>query len=177
MTANIDLKGLEFGEVIISGKGGKSVPITSSGQPLIWTPAPQVVQFEPSSFSGEDVSRVNLVCKADDDVIEQLTALDDAIIGLASLHSLKLFNTTLSESEVRARYNSSLKTSEKGYGSTFKTKVNLKGLNSLKCWDLNKNTRPQPDSWVGCKVQPRISVKSLWLMSKEFGVCTTAAML
>jgi len=168
MTAVFDLKALTVGDLSTSAKGGKSAPISYNGAPVVWTPDPQAVQFEPSSFSGEDVSRVNLVLRASPEALAQLEALDEKIISLAAENSAKLFGKTLSEQDIRSRYTPCVKRSEKGHAPTFKTKLNLSGRGTVKCWDLEKKPREQPESWVACTVQPRITLRSLWLM-KDWG--------
>ena len=169
MTSHFDVDALTLGEPVTSGKGGKSVPISYDGKPVVWTPDAQPVQYEPSSFTGEDVSRVNLVMRASSSALEQLTALDEAIISLAAHNSLKIFGKQLLEDEVRLRYNPLVKRSEKGYAPTWKTKVNLSGRSAVVCWDADRKVREQPEEWIACSVQPRVTLRALWVMSKEFG--------
>ena len=169
MTATFDLKALTVGDLVTSGKGGKSALLSYNGAPVVWTPEPQAVQFEPTSFSGEDVSRVNLVLRASPEALQQLEALDERICSLVAENSQKLFGKALSEQEVRARYTPCIKRSEKGHAPTFKVKINLSGRGAVRCWDLEKKPREQPESWVTCTVQPRITLKSIWLMSKDWG--------
>jgi hypothetical protein len=166
--SSFDLQALSLGEPVISGKGGKSVPASYDGKSVHWFPGPQTVAFEPSAYSGEDVSRVNLVMRASPGAVQALTELDEHLIGLAAANSAKIFGKALDEQEVRLRYNAGLKRSEK-YPATWKAKVNLSGRNQLRLWDEHKQPRSQPATWVGCCVRPRVWFRGLWVMSKEFG--------
>ena len=132
MSATFDLKALALGDPVTSGKGGKSVPVTYGGAPIVWTPEAQQVLYEPSSFSGEDVSRVNLVLTASVAAIEQLAALDEMIVQLAAYNSVKIFGKEPTVEEVRLRYNPCLKKSEKGYAPTWKAKINLSGRSAVR---------------------------------------------
>jgi hypothetical protein len=96
------------------------------------------------------------------------------MIGLCVANSAKLFGKVLTETEVRGRYSPIVKRSDKGYPPTFKVKINISGKNQIKCWGLDKEPRPQPEAWVRCKVQPKITARSLWIMSKDFGVLLEA---
>ena len=165
--AAFDLQAITLGDVSISGKGAKSAPLSLNGGPFNWQPDAAQVVYEPTSFSGEEVARVNLVMRANAEVERQLTMLDEYVIGLATLESVKLFGKPMSEEEVKLRYNPLLKKSDKGYPPTFKAKVNLA---KLRCWDMSKQRREAPEAWTQCAVTPKILIKSLWFLSKEFGV-------
>lgn len=166
--ASFNLSAIQLGEPLAGTKGAKSVPITSDGKAVVWLPGAHQVAFEPSAFSGEDVSRVNLVLRASPGVVEALTALDAYLVGLLALDSVKVFGKPLTEDEVRARFCSSLKTSEK-YAPTFKAKINLSGRGQVKLWDADRQARPAPSCWTACTVRPRIVLKSCWASAKECG--------
>ena len=173
MSATIDISALCLGEVYTSAKGAKSVPICFSGrglEPVQWTPEEfQQVAFEPTAFNGEDVARVNLVMVATPEVNDFLAELDERLITLATENSNRIFGKQLTNIEVSGRYTSSIKVSEKGYQPTFRAKINLSGRGAVQCWDMEKTKREKPEAWIQCKVQPKIILKSLWLMGKQFG--------
>ena len=172
--ATIDLSSLTLGNPIVSAKGAKTDPISyQDGTAVTWLPEPQVVAFEPSAFNGEAVARVNLVCKASPDATKQLTELDEAIVALLARDSQKIFGKPLTTAEVRLKYNPCLRVSDKGYDSTFKCKIQIEGSKVVKCWDEDKKLRPLPAEWVGSLVQPKILLKSIWMMSKEVGCLMT----
>ena len=62
-----------------------------------------------------------------------------------------------------------MKISEKGFLPTLRAKINVSGRGEVQCWDMEKNKREQPQAWIQRKVQPKITLKSLWLMGKQFG--------
>ena len=165
--AAFNLANLAIGEVAVSGKGAKSASLSYNGAPVTWQPGPSQVVYEPSSFNGEEQARVNLVMRATTQVEEQLTALDEKIVQMAILHSVRLFGKALTPDEIRLKYNPCLKRSEKGYCPTFKAKVTL---GKLRCWDMEKERRAAPAAWTQCSVTPLVQVKALWFLSKEFGV-------
>ena len=169
MTATFDIGALTLGEVFTSGKGSKSVPVSYGGRTITWTPDFQKVAFEPSAFNGEDVARVNLVMNATSEVNDTLCDLDERLCILAAESSAKIFGKTLTLLEVQQRFTSSIKVSEKGYESTFKCKINLAGRGEVQCWDLAKAKRSQPTAWIRCTVQPKITLKNLWIMGKTWG--------
>ena len=111
-SATFDLSQLALSDPVVSGKGAKSVPLSYGGKPVVWTPDAQEVAFEPSSFSGEEASRVNLVMRASPAALEALVALDEFVIGLASLDSVKLFGKPLTIEELRQLYTPSVKRNE-----------------------------------------------------------------
>ena len=50
-------------------------------------------------------------------------------------------------------------------------KMNLSGRNCVQLYDVDRqNLAIPPQSWVGCAVDVRVLVKSVWIMSKEIGV-------
>ena len=169
MTATFDIGALTLGEVFTSGKGSKSVPVSYGGRTITWVPDFQKVAFQPSAFHGEDVSRVNLVMNATPSVNDALCELDERLCILACDSSPKIFGKILTLLEVQQRFTSSIKISEKGYESTFKCKINLAGRGEVQCWDLEKNKRIQPTVWIRCTVQPKITLKNLWIMGKTWG--------
>ena len=168
-TATFDLSMLALSDPVVSGKGAKSVPVTYAGRPVVWTPDAQEVIFEPTSFSGEEASRVNLVMRASPAAQEELTALDEFILVLVTLHSVKIFGKPVLLDEARSRYVPCLKVSEKGYEPTWKAKVNVAGKGIVRVWNSEKMARELPTVWARSKVSPRVTLKSLWIMGKQFG--------
>ena len=87
-----------------------------------------------------------------------------------------LLGISLTPDQVRERYSSSLKTTEKGY-TTVRAKMNKSGRYALQCYDPELVKRPHPEMWRGCSIRPRLVLKGLWVMGKDFGTileCTHA---
>ena len=157
-TATFDLSALALSDPVVSGKGAKSVPVTYAGRPVVWSPDAQEVIFEPTSFSGEEVSRVSLVMRASAAAQEQLAALDEFILGLVVLESVKIFGKPVLLDEARSRYVPCLKLSEKGYEPTWKAKINISGKQPVRVWDAHRKARDQPNVWAKSTVFPRVTL-------------------
>ena len=157
-------------DTITSIRGAKSIPIlTSDNQPFIWMPAEmhQVV-YEPSAYNDDQANRVN-VCFAVTDALEtQLKIYDDLIVKALIKDSHKYFGSVLSETQIRERYAASIKTSEKGF-SNFRVKMNKSGRGRVQVYDMNREPRPLPESFLSCSLKPRIQLKGLWMMGRDFG--------
>ena len=78
MSANIDLKNLKLGDLLVSAKGAKTIPLTTlDGKPRIWLPAECLTPiFEPSAFNDPEASRVNLSLTPSDSIEKHLKAVD-----------------------------------------------------------------------------------------------------
>jgi hypothetical protein len=168
---NIDLAALALGDVCTSGKGAKSVPFWYPKRevPVFQPPEPLAVLYEPSGFNDATAERVNLVMRPTPELLGQLEALDNQIVAMLALDSVKYFAKPMTEAEVRERYSPLVKTSDKGYLPTFKAKMNIAGRGKVRIWDENRLPRDAPESWQSCRVVPRLSLRSLWMMSKEVG--------
>jgi hypothetical protein len=168
--ANIDLKTLELGEPAVNAKGAKSVPFTANKLPVTFTPdTPLQVVYEPSGYNDPAAERVNLVMRMTPELLEELTALDVYIVGLLALNSVKVFGKPLTEEEVKAKYSPIVKTSDKGYPPTFKVKLNVGVARKVRVWDAEKRPISAPEAWSQCTVVPKITLKSIWFLSKECG--------
>ena len=168
-TAVFDLAALTLGHPVVSAKGGKSIPLSYTGRPVVWMPDAQRIAFEPSSFGAENTSRVNLVMNASIKALEQLTALDERILQLAVEESVKIFGRPPPYEEARSRYVTCLKQSAKGYEPTWKTKLNISGKDPVGVWDTDRKRRNPPASWAKATVWPQVTLKSLWFMGNQFG--------
>ena len=124
--ADLNFEQLSLGEILTTGKGAKSVPFLYGKDLVIWLPAsPLTVAYEPGTFSGEDVARVNICFRPPDDVQDTLVQLDELIVKQATKSSERLFGKALTEEQVRAKYATTLKLSDKGYPPVMRCKMNL----------------------------------------------------
>ncbi len=169
MTTTFDISALTLGDPVVSGRGQKSIPVSYDGRPVVWQPSEQVVLFEPTSFSGEEATRVNLVMRASPEAAAELTQLDEALLNLVVQQSAQIFGKAITLEEAQSRYVPSLKPNEKGYAPTWKCKVNVGGKARVNLWDTGKRRRLTPESWVKAQVWPKAILKSLWIMGKQFG--------
>ena len=165
-----DLSALNVSDPVTSAKGTKTAALSCGGKPIIWQPEAQTVVFEPSAFQNPEATRVNLIMHASTMATQTLNAIDQEIIAYCTEHSARLFGKVMSHDEVANRYCPCLKHAAKeGYEPTFKAKILLSGRGQLKCWGNDKTLRHAPETWIGCAVQPRLALRCLWIMPKEFG--------
>ena len=97
-----------------------------------------------------------------------IEALDAWCIQTLSQNPTVLLGLQLTSEQVKERYVSCLKTSEKGY-TTIRTKINRTGRYALQAYTPDKEKRDHPESWRGCSIQPQILFKGLYIMGREFG--------
>jgi hypothetical protein len=168
--SNVDISAIKLGQLQISSKGAKQVPLLLDDDKSIFMQlGPLSTLFEPSAFGDANATRVNLVLSTNTDVEERLQELDAHIVKLLLPETQKLFGAALSEAQLLDRMQPSIRTSDKGYKSC-KMKMNLSGRNAVQIFGMDKSRRDAPESWVGSNVIARVQVKSVWLMNKEWGV-------
>jgi hypothetical protein len=172
MTAyTMNPKDVKLGDLVTSSKGAKSIPITVFGNILDWQPIGEYVPcFEPSAFNDPEASRVNISLMTSTTGIEtELNLLDAHICALLTKDSQKYFGQILTEAQVKERMQPSVRVSAQGHRS-WKLKMNITGRAKCVCYDENREVRAAPESWMDCSLRPHILVKSVWLMTKEFGI-------
>ena len=178
-SAMIDTSNLAFSTILTNAKGAKQLPaLYKDGEPVIWQPNEYVeIPFEPSAFNDEAANRVTLCVTPSESMIEAVNALDAWCIDTLVKNAITLIGVQLTPEQIRDRYVSCLKTSDKGY-TTFRMKMNRSGRYALQCYTPDKEKRDHPEDWRGTKIQPRIVFKGLWLMgNRDFGClmeCTHA---
>ena len=126
------------------------------------------IPFEPSAFGDTEALRVTLAFTPSDALMQTITELDNWCINTLSATPCVLLGINLTKDQVRERYSSSLKTSEKGY-TTLRTKMNRSGRYALQCYDAELQKMPHPDNWRSCSIRPKLLFKGLWVMGKDFG--------
>ena len=168
---------LSIGDLLVSSKGGKSVPIYDCEQPLVWKPGPLSVTWQPKAFNDPSATRVSICFNSNPEVEAYLSALDAWVLKAVAAAPRKYFGVDLTPEQVVERYTSSIKTTQRGY-SHLRAKMNLSGKNAVRCWDAQTKARRQiPEEWLACEVQPSIEIKGIWIMNKDFGLlleCTDA---
>ena len=107
--------------------------------------------------------------RASPDAAAELEALDEAILKLVVLQGAQIFGKPVSAEEARSRYVPALKRSEKGYEPTWKCKINVGGKGQVAVWDAQRQRRGFPQSWLRARVVLKVTLKSLWIMGKQFG--------
>ena len=176
----IETDKLAFAPVFTSAKGAKQLPILyANGDNVVWQPSEFLeIAFEPSSYNDPEANRVTMCVTPSDAVCATISAVDEWCIKTLSSNPVAFIGIQMTPEQIRERYVSCLKTSEKGY-RTMRMKMNKSGRYALQCYTPEKEKRDHPETWRGCSVQPRICLKSLYIMGKDFGPvldCTHALM-
>jgi hypothetical protein len=130
--------------------------------------------FPPSAYAGtgaapDAAARLSMSLRASPKALEGGGALDAWAIGYATAHSERLFGKVLSEAQVRDRYTSVIKISEK-YPASLRVKISSEGRYAPTYWTPAKERRDAPADLQGCVIQPRVRVSSFYFMGAQFGV-------
>lgn len=171
-SATVDLDSLNLGDVVITGKGAKQIPLTlASGEGVLWQPKDALpVLFEPSAYNQPDATRVNLCLSVTPAVASFLTDFDEWCVTTLAAQSPRLFGSQLSVEEVRNRFQPTLRVHEATGSQSLRLKMNLSGRASVRIWSPMGTPISAPPSWVQCTARCRIRLKGFWIMAKEFGV-------
>jgi hypothetical protein len=169
--ATLDLTIIKLGDLVTSSKGAKTIPLTTtSGQPIYWLPDGEFVPcFEPSAFNDPEATRVNISLMTFPAIEARLQALDQYLHRALVKDSQKYFGQVLTEEQVKERMQPSVRCSDKGHRS-WRLKMNIEGRAKCVCYDLDRQIRAPPQSWLDISLRPRVVVKGLWLMNKECGL-------
>ena len=161
---------LSLGPILTTTKGSKQIQISNDGSGLVWTPSEYLeIPFEPSNFSDKESSRQS-ICFAPTPEIENFQNLFQSwCIKTLAKKSKELLGSEQTEAQIKEKFQSSLKTSEKGWTS-FRAKINIAGKNQVQCWTPEKVKCSLPSCWKDCKILPQFHFKSVYIMNKEFGV-------
>ena len=117
MSSILDTTNLAFAQITTSAKGAKTLPtLYKNGEAVTWQiPDPMEVPFEASAYNDPEgvANRVTLCLTPSVDVCEAMTALDAWCIQTLSQNPAALIGVQLTPEQVKERYVSCLKTSEK----------------------------------------------------------------
>ena len=142
----------------------------TTGEPVAFSPDEfHHIPFEPSAFNDPEAQRVNLCVTPSAALCDSIAALDEWCITTLSANPTTLLGVSLTPDQIRERYVSCLRTSEKGY-KTLRSKINLSGRYSIQCYTPEKEKCVVPETWRGSLVQPRLLFKGCWIMGKDFGM-------
>ena len=162
---------LTLGPILTTTKGSKQIQISKDdGTPLIWTPSEYLeVAFEPSSFSDKESSRLSICFNPTEEITTTFQGIFESwCVKTLAKKSKELLGSEQTEAQIKEKFQSCVKTSEKGWTS-FRCKMNVAGKNAVQCWTPEKVKCLPPSCWRDCKVLPQFHIKSLYLMNKEIG--------
>ena len=163
---------LAFTQITTNAKGAKTLPaLCTNGNIVTWQFSdPMEVPFDASAYNDPDgtANRVTLCVTPSTHLAVTIEALDAWCIETLSRNPTALLGVQLTPEQVRERYVSCLKVSDKGYTS-IRTKINRTGRYALQAYTPEKEKRCHPETWRGCSIQPQITFKGLYVMGREFG--------
>ena len=115
--SSADVSQLAFSTLFITTKGSKQLPaLYENGEPVAFqTDEFLEIPFEPSAFNDSEANRVTLCLTPSPSLCEQIAALDEWCIKTLSANPTNLLDIQLSPEQIKDRYVSCLRTSEKGY--------------------------------------------------------------
>ena len=177
--SEIPLDSLQLGEVFLTGKGAKQIPLSIANEPVLWQPNEWLtIPWTPSAFNNPEANRVNLVFNATPGSadVTSLHALDEWSINILSEKSEKLFGKAITKEQMRSRFQPSVKTHEASGMQTWRCKMNTVGKGATRLWDTFRNPIPSPvDCWTQCTAKCVVKVKGYWMMGQnEIGLILEA---
>ena len=117
---------IQLGDLTINAKGGKYLPLRRSGGPPVWQSAEwQKIIWHPAAFNDPSAKRVGLCLEPEEASKAQLQEIEQHLVRALTALSLsepKVFGKFLTETDVKDRFQSCLKTSPRG-GSYLKLKM------------------------------------------------------
>ena len=109
---------IQLGDLTINAKGGKYVPLRRNGGPPVWQSAEwQKIIWHPAAFNDPSAKRVGLCLEPDEASRAQLQEIEQHLVRALTALSLsepKVFGKFLTETDVKDRFQSCLKTSPRG---------------------------------------------------------------
>ena len=134
--SSFDISAIILGDLQVSTKGAKSVPLSYIGGKSAFLQASSLTPlFEPSAFNDPSATRVNLCLSTNDIVEAPLTELDAHLVTLLTAASQKLFGMPLTGAQVRERMQPSIRVSDKGYTS-WRMKMNVSGRCGVQIFNI-----------------------------------------
>ena len=165
----LEVNSLSLGDLTISGKGTKQIPLRCKDGLLKLQPGPSRVLWQPQAFNDPTATRVPICFEATPEVEDYISRLDDWVIKALAADSQRYFGSPLSVEQVREKYTSSLKTSQKGY-KHLKAKMNIMGRASVRFWSHDGKTGPPLEDWTNRVVEPILEFRGCWFLGKEVGL-------
>ena len=173
MASSLDTTSLALEDIFCTSRGSKSARIRCGDGQFVYTPECYMrVPFEPSTFDKNPTAdRLNLVLEVSDPDFEaSLRGFDAWMVKYLTKNCERIFKRPMTKAQVEAGYSSCLSPSRKDFPPTLKTKIDVKGVKPIMCWDTVGSSRELPVSWRSVLVRPRLHFSHLWLMGTQFGV-------
>ena len=145
----------QLGDLLTNSKGGKFLPLRGpNGAPPCWqSPDWLKIIWHPAVFGDQEARRVNVCFEPDAPTVEFFEGFERELVDLLAAKSAqepKAFGKTLEASDVQARMQSCLKTSQRG---------------SARFWDADGQPLDCPRL-----AKVRVELRQVWLMSPQCGL-------
>ena len=168
---------IRLGDLQISGRGQKSIPLyQADGKQLYVFPGTMDIPFNASAFQNSDATRVNLCMTPDDNLTDQIHAIEGEVKKQLIPRMQEMFGAQAGTLEKQDEWFQSVIKDSKGY-QTMRTKINLIGKYQTRVWNQRKESMPLPSDWSAFQVKPKLWIRAVWIMGKEAGLvidCTDA---
>ena len=170
-SSSIDTAELRLGDVFLTRHNAKIASIRDGNKDLVLQPEEFLkVPFTPMNFDDNAATRLNLFLHPCRSLLEDVVSIDEWLIGYLADHSVEILKEQMNFDQVREKYISCIRHSDKGYAPTIKTKIDFTdGKHSLHCWDADGNLIDAPENWKEFRISPRLHVSHVWFMGTNFG--------
>ena len=166
----LELQSLSLGDVTVSGKGTKQIPLRCKDGLLRFQPGPLRVLWEPQAYQDPTATRVPICFEVTPEVEQYIKALDSWVVQKLAADSQTYFGQPMALEQVQDRYTSPLKTTNKGYRH-LKAKMNVTGRGAARFWSPNaQKPGSPPEDWTNCAVEPILEIRGVWFLGKEVGL-------
>ena len=166
----LEVTSLSLGDLTVTGKGTKQIPLRCKDGLLKFQPGPSRVMWQPQAYNDPTATRVPICFEATPEVEDYFNTLDEWAIKALAADSQRLFGNTVTVDQMREKYTSALKTSQKGYRH-LKAKMNIAGRGCARFWSPGSNKPgPPPEDWTNCVVEPILEIRGVWFLGKEVGL-------
>ena len=102
---------LKLGELALTGKGAKMVPLTAQGEVLKWTPGPLQILFQPKAFNDPSASRVSVCFRSTPEVEQYVQELEAWILNEVTQNPAIYLGQGVSADKIQDMFTSCIKTS------------------------------------------------------------------
>ena len=161
---------ITLGDVQISGKGAKSIPVYGAdGKPIYLFPSSTGVPFNASSYNNIEANRVTLSMTPNEDLIDQIHCIENEMKNQLTPRLQDLFGAQSATLQKQDEWFQSVIKTNRGY-QTIKTKINLTGKYQTRAWNNRREALPLPSDWSDHNVKPKLWVRAVWIMGKQCGL-------
>ena len=129
----------------------------------------QKIIWHPAAFNDPSAKRVGLCLEPEEASKAQLQEIEQHLVRALTALSLsepKVFGKFLTETDVKDRFQSCLKTSPRG-GSYLKLKLDW---GRVRIWGPNQEELAEPGDLAGRECKVRCELRQVWVMSNQCGL-------